>query len=97
MPHTQFDWGNKTVVSVRNGDGDAIAEVQTKRRDGLYLTLLTKPGEVALGRVADLAADQEILPHRSGKEAVKLRFDTLKQVASPKLKKLLRGFAGPAS
>ena len=67
--------------------------MQTKRRDGLYLTLLTKPGEIALGQVTDLAADQQIEPHRSGKEAVKLRFDTLKQVKSPKLKRFLTELA----
>ena len=93
IPSPTFDWGNKTVVAVKAASGDAIAEVQTKRRDGLYLTLLAEPGEIALGQVSDLAADQEITPHRSGKEAVKLRFDTLKQVKSPKLRRLLTRFA----
>ena len=93
LPGSQFDWGNKTLVAIRRQDGEPIAEVQTKRRDGLYLTLLTEPGRVALGQVADLAAEQEIAPHRSGKEAVKLRFDTLKQVKAPKLRHLLSRLA----
>ena len=92
IPEPTFDWGNKTVVAVMNAGGDSLAEVQTKRRDGLYLTLLAEPGEIALGQISDLAADQEISPHRSGKEAVRLRFDALKQVKSPKLRRLLTKF-----
>jgi len=85
----ELDWGNKTIVGLKSANGEPIGEVQTKRRDGVYLMLLTEPGQVALGRIADLAADREIAPHRGGKEAVKLRFDTLKQVTSPKFKRFL--------
>ena len=92
LPESAFDWGNKTGVTLKSESGEAIAELQTKRRDGLYLTLLAEPGEIALGQVTDLAADQEIASHRSGKEGVKLRFDTLTQVKSPKLKQFLKTF-----
>ncbi len=85
----EYDWGKKTLTSLQSSDGTPIGELQTKRRDGVYLSLFTEPGQIALGQVADLGAEQEIASHRNGKEAVKLRFTTLKQVKSPKLKKFL--------
>ncbi len=92
LPATRFQWDKKTTVSLQSPEGETIGDLKTKRRDGVHLTLLAEPGLVALGQIADVAADREIVPHRGGKEAVKLRFDTLRQVKSPKLKRFLASF-----
>ncbi|MCA9076099.1 MAG: excinuclease ABC subunit A, partial [Planctomycetaceae bacterium] len=89
MPNIVFDWGKKTIVTLQSTDGIPIGELQTKRRDGVILSLYTEPGQIALGQVSDLGIDPEITSHRNAQEAVKLMFKTLKQVKSPKLKKFL--------
>ncbi len=66
------DFGSKTLVAYRRNERDLLAEVQTKRRDGVYLTLITEPGAVALGQISTLGAEREITTHRSGQAAVRL-------------------------
>jgi excinuclease ABC subunit A len=90
LPDGRFDWTNKTIVTIRRAENDEPwGELQTKRRDGVYLTLLTQPGQVPLGSITTLGADREVTRHRSGAEAVRLRFDRPEQVRSDRLQQLL--------
>ncbi len=90
-PEGRFDWTNKQVVYVfPNGAEQPWAELHTKRRSGVDLTLLSEPGKVALGRIAAFGAEREIAPHRTGREAVKIRVDSLDQVRSAGLRQFLR-------
>jgi excinuclease ABC subunit A len=90
-PHGRYDWSNKQVVYVYSGETDQPwAELHTKRRGGIDLTLLSEPGKFALGRIASLGAEREVAAHRTGKEAVRIRIDAIEQVRSPALKDFLK-------
>ena len=89
-PDVEFDWSNKQVVHVRhNGSEQPWAQIHTKRRGGVDLTLLTESGRVALGRIATFGAEREITAHRDGRDAVKLRFDAPDQLQSGEMRQLL--------
>ncbi len=90
LQDTQPDYGSKTLVTYRQPGEDLLAEVQTKRRDGVYLTLMTPPGAVALGQISSLGADREITTHRSGQSAVRFRFDAASQVSDRNLHTFLQ-------
>jgi excinuclease ABC subunit A len=90
------DWSNKTMVTYRDPESkETVVELQTKRRDGIYLSLLSEPGRFALGQVASLGKAREIIPHRSGKEAIKIQFTTASQIRTPKLRTFLEEFVLP--
>ena len=93
-PEGKFDWTNKHVVYVHAGDAKRPwAELHTKRRGGIDLTLLSEPGQFALGQVATLGAEREVASHRSGREAVRIRIDAIEQVRSPSLREFLKKHA----
>ena len=94
-PQGTYDWTNKHVVYVYSSDTQRPwAEVHTKRRGGIDVTLLGEPGQFALGQVATLGAAREVAPHRSGREAVKIRIDALEQARSPALREFLKRHSG---
>ncbi|MEZ6068114.1 MAG: hypothetical protein R3B90_20915 [Planctomycetaceae bacterium] len=88
------DWTSKTLISWKNSQGVTVAEIQTKRREGLFLTLVTEPGKVALGQIAQLGSDRDISPHRSGKEAVKVQFNATDDVDGTAIHSLIKGALG---
>lgn len=92
----EVDWSNKTVVRWLTADGAPLAEVQTKRREGVFLTLLTPPGRIALGQIADLGAHREITPHRSGREGVRVQFNAPDEVDDQRLERLLAAALEPS-
>ncbi|MBL8850854.1 MAG: ATP-binding cassette domain-containing protein, partial [Planctomycetaceae bacterium] len=90
FPNGRYDWSNKQVVYVFAGDSEQPwAELHTKRRGGIDLTLLGEPGKFALGRIATLGAEREVAAHRSGREAVWIRIDAIEQVRAPALREFL--------
>jgi hypothetical protein len=94
-PEGRFDWTNKQVVYVfPNGAEQPWVELHTKRRAGIDLTLLSEPGKVALGRIAAFGAEREIAQHRTGREAVRIRVDSIEQVRAVGLREFLREQAG---
>ncbi len=91
LKKSDIDWSNKTLISYKSAtDGGLQVEVQTKRREGVFLTILMPPGKIALGQIATLGADREIASHRSGSDAVKVRFDDVEQVDKGGLTALLQ-------
>lgn len=94
LPQFTPDWSGKTQVSYRYQDRKSPSiEVQTKRRDGIYLSLLAPTGKFALGRIAALGNNREITPHRSGQDAIKIELVTTEQVRDPDLLEFLREFS----
>ncbi|MCA9081317.1 MAG: excinuclease ABC subunit A, partial [Planctomycetaceae bacterium] len=93
FPDDVTDWSNKQVAYwTASGMSSPRIELYTKRREGIDLVLLTEPGQIALGRIAQLADEREITTHRSGKEAVKFRFRTQKSVKDKDLVHFLSEF-----
>lgn len=84
------DWSNKTLITWKDAAGSPRVEVQTKRREAVFLTLLTAPGRIALGQIADFGSDREITPHRSGQDAVRIEFRVPEEVDAGRLTALLR-------
>ncbi|MEX2285600.1 MAG: excinuclease ABC subunit A, partial [Planctomycetaceae bacterium] len=93
-PAGDVDWANKQVVYFRSCDkSDIWAAVHTKRRGGIDLSLYSKPGRYALGRIAEFGREREISPDRSGREEIKIRFTEARQVRADALKAFLREHA----
>jgi len=89
-PAGSVEWGNKQVVYFRMEQQDGYwASVHTKRRSGVDVMLLGEPGNVTLGKVAEFGAERDIVQHRDGREAVKIRFDKLDQIQQPELRDFL--------
>ena len=91
-PDAEVDWAAKVLVNYRRGK-TRLACVVTKRPAGVELGLFVPTGTVTLGQIADLGEDPVVKPHRDGEDLVGLRFTDVKQIASPKLRKFLAGFA----
>jgi excinuclease ABC subunit A len=71
----QFLWNNQQVVHLMlPGVRQPWATIHTKRLAGIDLVLNGPSGAFALGRIADLAARQQISPGEAGSDQVKLRF-----------------------
>lgn len=92
--HLQPDWSNKTGVQYRDPESnDIVLELQTKRRDGIYLFLIADPGEYALGQVAAFGKDRQIAAYRGDKEAIRIQLTAKTHVTSKNLRKFLQSFA----
>ena len=87
-PEAKVDWGQKVLVHYSIGTRK-IASLVTKRPEWLELEVVAPTGSVALGRIADLGVEPTISPHRSGEDAIRLRFTKPEQIASPKLREFL--------
>ncbi|MBX7165168.1 MAG: excinuclease ABC subunit UvrA [Pirellulales bacterium] len=73
-PQGQFLWNQQQVVHLLvPQQPDPWATIHTKRVAGIDLELRGPRNLVALGRIADLGAEREVQPDRSGKDLVKLR------------------------
>jgi excinuclease ABC subunit A len=89
----EADWSGKTQVTYRTpGAKDALAEVQTKRRDAIHLWLYPQAGQFALGRIAGLGREREITPHRQGRDAIHIELTSAAHAGAPELKKFLKEF-----
>jgi len=91
-PHAKVDWTQKMLVSYQQGS-QRIATLTTKRPEGLDLELYAATGSVALGRIADLGVEPSIVRHRTGEDAIRMRFTTVAHIDSAKLRKFLADFA----
>jgi excinuclease ABC subunit A len=91
LPNGEIDWGNKQVVYFRpQGKPHVWAAVNTKRRGGIDLSLFGKPGQFALGRIAEFGIERDIVSHRDGREAVKIRFTKMNQIKAKAFRTFLQ-------
>lgn len=94
VTNVEIVWDNKAVINFVSATDkkQLVATVHTKRREGIDLTLLTQPGQISLGRIAEFGTEREVGLYRDGREAVKIRFTKLKEVKHAKLKTVLANF-----
>ncbi|QDT35499.1 excinuclease ABC subunit UvrA [Thalassoglobus polymorphus] len=86
------DHSNKTDVQYKDpSTNDVVAKLQTKRRDGIYLSLYSEPGTFALGQVSSLGKDRQITAAGS-KEAIQIQLTAQSHVKAAALKKFLNEF-----
>ena len=89
----KWDWKKKTVVTAwREGRSTPLFNIHTKRPRGLDFELFTSPGDIALGRIAQIGTERTITNHRHG-ESVQIRFTRIKEVNSAEFVSLLKEIA----
>ena len=82
MQSFEVDYQIRTKINwTRESSGRLIADLQTKRSDGVDLCVYSRPGEVTIGSIAALGASQEISAER-GVDCVRIRFTTEAQAKS---------------
>lgn len=66
-----------------------MAELHTKRSEGLDLVMFFPAGEITIGAIATIGESQAIEPTRDGYDAVRLRFTKSDQLKPKEIVKLL--------
>jgi excinuclease ABC subunit A len=84
LPQARVDWTGKQVVHFYRPDSEEPwATLHTKRRGGIDLALYGTPGRFALGKIAALGRDREIVAGAGKSELIRIRLDNPAQVRSP--------------
>ena len=87
----QFLWNNKVLVHLMApGKSEPWATVVTKRLENVELILNGPKGAFQLGRVADLAAEQQLDNEPEDRDRVRLRFTSLDDLHRGDLEGFLR-------
>jgi excinuclease ABC subunit A len=90
-PKGQFLWNNQQVVHLFiDGPGEPWATIHTKRPAGLDLVLTGPKNRFALGRIAALGAERELVADRNDKDVVKLKFRSTDEVSASELAEFLK-------
>ena len=79
---SKINWNSKA-------GGQLMAELHTKRADGVDLIVYVQHDAVTIGSIAELGAEQQISQHRDGRDAVRIRFTSKNQVNTIAVKKFL--------
>ena len=90
-PQAQFLWNNQQVVhQFVTGQKEAWASLHTKRLAALELVLTGPRGQFALGRVAELGAERELVSDGGTTDQIKIRFVAQKDLDHGDLAEFLR-------
>ncbi|MCA9014562.1 MAG: ATP-binding cassette domain-containing protein, partial [Planctomycetaceae bacterium] len=93
-PDAEIQWDSKSLVNfTRAGKKKSFLTVHTKRREGVDVTLQASPGQITLGKIADLGSEREIKTDSKGNEQARIRFTNQKQVEAKTLKQLLKSIS----
>jgi len=91
IPDGDVVWNERAFVRYRqSGSKDDWAVICTKRRSGIDLVITPRDESVGAGSVAGIVAEHEAVKVKKGKSAIRLRFDKLAQVKSPKVRAFLK-------
>jgi excinuclease ABC subunit A len=81
-PGGQFLWNNQQVVHLMvPQQREPWASLYTKRLAGVDVILNGPKGQFALGRIADLAAERELVSDGNGRDQIKFRFTGLDELS----------------
>jgi excinuclease ABC subunit A len=84
------DYGLRSKINWSHPEEDTVvAELHTKRSDGVDLCLCCRPGEITIGAIASLGESQTITPDK-GYDLVRIRFTTEQQARATDVKKFLQ-------
>jgi excinuclease ABC subunit A len=90
----KIDWTGKQVVYIyRPGTEEPWATLQTKRRGGIDLALFGPAGRFALGRIASLGREREIVTGPGKPDQIQIRIDHHRQVLDPDFVRFLKEHA----
>ncbi|MCA9188752.1 MAG: excinuclease ABC subunit A, partial [Planctomycetales bacterium] len=91
LPDSTADYTIRSKINwARQSDSVHVAELHTKRADGVDLVLLCAHDSITVGAIAGFGTEQDIRRHRDGRDAVRIRFTTAKQCEQKGLKEFLR-------
>jgi excinuclease ABC subunit A len=91
------DYGIRSKINwIRASDKRPIAEMHTKRMDGVDLIVFVPHDSVTIGSIAKCGHDQEITEHRNGRDAVRIRLVNPKQATDRTLHKFVADAVGKA-
>src|SRR5207245_8060993 len=94
LPKARIDWTGKQVVHFYRPDSDELwATLTTKRRGGIDLALFGTAGRFAMGKIAGLGRDREIVAEPGKLDQVKFRLDATAQIADPEFGRFLKEHA----
>jgi excinuclease ABC subunit A len=97
LPQAKIDWTGKQVVYFYRPDSEEPwATLQTKRRGGIDLALFGPPGRFALGRIAGMGREREIVSEPGKPEQIQIRLDSSHQVLDPDFVRFLKEHAEQA-
>ncbi len=84
------DYGIRSKINWTEAkSGNPVAELHTKRSDGVDLILYSPSGKVTLGAIAAIGESQDIQPARDGQDAVRIRFTKFEQLGNKALISLI--------
>ena len=84
------DYGIRSKINwTESKSGKPVAELHTKRSDGVDLVLYFPSGKVTIGAIAAMGESQEIQPARNGQDAVRIRFTKFEQLGDTDLISLI--------
>lgn len=91
IPDGDVVWNERAYVRYRqSGSKDDWAVICTKRRVGIDLVITPRDESVGAGSVAGVVTEHEAVVGKKGKPAIRLRFDNVAQVKSPKVRAFLK-------
>jgi len=87
----ETDYGLRIKINwCRKKDRSPVAELHTKRADGVDLVLLVDHDSMTIGSIAEFGADQKIVASRDGRDAVRIRLVSPSQAKDRKLHQFIR-------
>jgi excinuclease ABC subunit A len=97
LPQARIDWTGKQVVHFYRPDAEEPwATLHTKRRGGIDLALSGQPGRFALGKIAALGRDREIVATAGKPDQIRIRLDSPAHVQSAEFVAFLKEHAQAA-
>ena len=89
--HCEVDYGIRSKINwTRRSDGKTIAELHTKRSDGVDLVVYAPAGKITIGAIAALGASQEVEPHKGELDQIRIRFETSIQAPVDSLREFFK-------
>ena len=86
----KVDYGIRSKINwTEVKSGKAVAELHTKRSDGVDLILYFPSGKVTIGAIAAIGESQDIQSSRDGQDAVRIRFTKFEQLGDTNLISLI--------
>ena len=84
------DYGIRSKINWTEAkSGKTVAELHTKRSDGVDLILYFPSGKVTIGAIAAIGESQDIQSSRDGQDAVRMRFTKFEQLGNIELISLI--------
>lgn len=88
--NSDVDYGIRSKINwTQTKGGKPVAELHTKRSDGVDLILYFPTGQITIGAIAAFGESQDIQPTKDSQDAVRIRFTKLEQLGKTELMSLI--------